>query len=144
MPQYNEMDAGFVSKPNSASSLLKWLNCLYRPALPEEIRGRLVPLSRQLLGRRQVVRQGILIPPCGGSNPPAPARPSQAPEDTAKSAWVGRWFTALRHMTASPERSCPSWPISIAEKPCTTGGGVFRFRSGAGFILSLIHISKPT
>src|SRR5450631_2685036 len=25
------------------------------------------------MGRRQVVRQWILIPPCGGSNPPAPA-----------------------------------------------------------------------
>src|SRR6202022_4203372 len=28
---------------NSGSSLLKWLNSLYRPALPEGIRGRLVP-----------------------------------------------------------------------------------------------------
>jgi hypothetical protein len=35
----------------SGPRLLKWLNSLYRPALPEGIRGRLVPpLSRQLNG----------------------------------------------------------------------------------------------
>ena len=59
---------------NSADRRLKWLNSLYRPALPEECTASPVPPpSRPVLGRRQVVRQGILIPPCGGSNPPAPA-----------------------------------------------------------------------
>src|ERR1700677_2627346 len=62
------------------SSRLKWLNSLYRPALPEGIRGRTRPAAFQTaLGRRQVVRQGILIPPCGGSNPPAPAKSHFSP-----------------------------------------------------------------
>src|SRR3954466_5509919 len=57
-------------KPNSdfmrnpADRLLKWFNSLYRPALPEGSADQ--PVRRfpdGLLGRRQVVRQGILIPP---------------------------------------------------------------------------------
>src|SRR5216684_8137284 len=44
-------DPGSGSTGISGSSLLKWLNSPYRPALPEGIRGRLVPpLSRQLIG----------------------------------------------------------------------------------------------
>ena len=38
-------------RANCGSSLLKWLNSLYRPALPEGIRAAIVPpLSRQLIG----------------------------------------------------------------------------------------------
>src|ERR1035437_9796657 len=37
---------------------------------------RALAWERAALGRRQVVRQSILIPPCGGSNPPAPANQS--------------------------------------------------------------------
>jgi hypothetical protein len=34
---------------------------------------RFPEIGRFMMGRSQVVRQRILIPPCGGSNPPAPA-----------------------------------------------------------------------
>ena len=33
-----------------------------------------------IMGRRQAVRQWILIPPCGGSNPPAPATSLRLPD----------------------------------------------------------------
>ncbi len=54
-------------------SLLKWPPALYRRAGPEGICGNLIRCSISALGRSQAVRQRILIPPFGGSIPPAPA-----------------------------------------------------------------------
>jgi hypothetical protein len=53
---------------------LKRLNSPYRPALSERVRATTSRAFRTgLLGRSQAVRQWILIPPFGGSIPPAPA-----------------------------------------------------------------------
>jgi hypothetical protein len=69
--------SGPDSGQKSTDSLLKRLNSPYRPALPENDRATMVPrLPTGLLGRSQAVRQRILIPPFGGSIPPAPATTS--------------------------------------------------------------------
>ena len=69
------MSRGTICGEIRPRSLLKWLHSLYRPAVPEQ-----VVLSTRVpartLGRSQAVRQRILIPPFGGSIPPAPATQS--------------------------------------------------------------------
>src|SRR6516162_58367 len=76
---------------------------LYRPTLPTGVRGRFAALSLfPLLGRRQVVRQWILIPPYGGSNPPAPARQSGFRLATLRSARKGRKQRSFAFSLRSP------------------------------------------
>src|SRR5258707_1674828 len=66
-----------ISREIRVVSLLKWPNSLYRPALPDGRRDQRSRAFRSgLLGRSQAGRQGICIPPFGGSIPPAPASQS--------------------------------------------------------------------
>ncbi len=97
-----------VSGPDSgqkyAASLLKRLNSPYRPALPEDDRATMVPrLPTGLLGRSQAVRQRILIPPFGGSIPPAPASHSGIRPGFPRDARMGRKSGLFAHSILSPD-----------------------------------------
>jgi hypothetical protein len=61
-----------------------------------------------LVGRRQVVRQRILIPSCGGSNPPAPAIPLRRSRKVAVWPMIFAWpfkIASLGPVTRSEEGS---------------------------------------
>ena len=85
---------------NLASGLLNSRNSVYRRRCQRRLRNS-ISAAFQLLGRRQVVRQWILIPPCGGSNPPAPARQSRF----YKISFCGPERPAKRGLFSSPKLS---------------------------------------
>jgi hypothetical protein len=67
--------AGMRRREISPAERLKWGPTVCRPQAPDRNRRAFANcFSVRPMGRRQAVRQWILIPPCGGSIPPAPAR----------------------------------------------------------------------
>ena len=66
-------ERGLILDGIRLSGLLKWRNSLYRPGVAGGDRAARSFSRSGLLGRSQAVRQRILIPPFGGSIPPAPA-----------------------------------------------------------------------
>jgi hypothetical protein len=101
---------------NSLPGLLKRLNSPYRPALSR--RGR-ATVSRALwtglLGRSQAVRQWILIPPFGGSIPPAPASHSGIRPGSPRSARMGRKRGLFACSISSPESQIGNRRAPIGE-----------------------------
>ena len=115
-----------VASRKSVPSRLKWLNSLYRPALPEEIRAAIVPrFQTGLLGRSQAVRQWILIPPFGGSIPPRPSHPVLRFATVCNLRLIGPEIPAFRAfdfvsslpISQSRERNCLKSPALSAEIP---------------------------
>ena len=64
---------GPLLKCRNQRTPLKWRGTPYRPAVLMRNPRYPAAVSKSLLGRSQAVRQRILIPPFGGSIPPAPA-----------------------------------------------------------------------
>lgn len=78
------------------------LKCRAAPYRPAATKGNprvpvLPPIPGRQLGRSQAVRQRILIPPFGGSIPPAPARCSASPEIPHETGLAGE----LLHSSAT-------------------------------------------
>lgn len=117
---------------------LKCCPAPYRPAATEgnlrQASSSAVPSA--LMGRSQVVRQRILIPPFGGSIPPAPASEPSAPENPdefglagallhsaathhcctgCRSQWLSTSFAAKRSTTGADEPP-PCLPIDLAAR----------------------------
>ena len=116
----------------SSLGLLKWPNSPYRPALSENRvrRQASAPSGIGLLGRSQAVRQRILIPPFGGSIPPAPA--SNYPVDSGTSE---NWAFLIPNgsHTAIPNvcwRSVPQ-PYGISEAIGQLRGSTLSAKVGA-------------
>lgn len=85
---------------------------------------RNAPIAVRPLGRRQAVRQGILIPPCGGSNPPAPAK--NLFKIKALHSRRGRHSRSARSPIPVPP------PCSAEPKPPTHSASLCRSRSNDG------------
>jgi hypothetical protein len=105
---------------------LKWRACLYRPALRwNRWISSLSAVPASQLGRSQAVRQRILIPPFGGSIPPAPAKQcGLRPTCSGIARKARRWaaFALLPRVSTFPfgalgRPNCRKSPPAIASIP---------------------------
>ena len=117
------MPARCVAGSVKARDTLERLLCpLIAPALDGIVRPIASPTFSPVgkaglapLGRSQAVRQRILIPPCGGSNPPAPATYHI---ENARLFWRhGLFFEFIRKRFRSAIRKFCSRDVRITREP---------------------------
>src|SRR5260221_13679490 len=112
--------------------------CRRRDGIPARDAGEMV-------GRSQAVRQRILIPPFGGSIPPAPAKQSRVGGVLRPARQKARQFGISRELRHTGEGGTE--PITTPDTPFSPSAiGVLRFGDGsrsrpAG--LSLVTPSQP-